>query len=224
MTDGSDLAAGVRFVMTEGDDGSPPPAPPRPTAADAVRLKTRAHRKRATALIMQEDWGDSTGARFELLEAAQMDARADVALDPLNHTSVAPQQGRGGEMVLETEANRRDKPWLIDTVRDRPDMLAADASVARLDLAAAANTLTMAVDVAETIQAANSLERMLTHQMATAHHLAMTMAAKAGDFASSIKSWDPQARQQVQSIEAARMAGSAARLMETFQRGALTLE
>jgi hypothetical protein len=107
-----------------------------------------------------------------------MDVRTDVALDPLNHTSVAPQQGRGGEMVLETETNRRDKPWLIDTVKDRPDMLAADASVARLDLAAAANTLTMAVDVAETIQAANSLERMLAHQMATAHHLAMTLAAK----------------------------------------------
>jgi hypothetical protein len=153
-----------------------------------------------------------------------MDVRADVALDPLNHTSVAPQQGRGGEMVLETETNRRDKPWLIDTVKDRPDMLAADASVARLDLAAAANTLTMAVDVAETIQAANSLERMLAHQMATAHHLAMTLAAKAGSFAGSIQSWVTHTRQQLQSIEAARMAAASARMMEAFQRGLLTLE
>jgi hypothetical protein len=96
--------------------------------------------------------------------------------------------------------------------------------MARLELASAAGTLTMAVDAAESIQAANSLERMLVHQMATAHKVAMTMAAKASDFASSIQSWDPQARQQVQSIEAARMAGSAARMMETFQRGALTLE
>jgi hypothetical protein len=65
---------------------------------------------------------------------------------------------------------------------------------------------------------------MLAHQMATAHHLAMTMAAKANDFAGGIKSWDTTTRQQVQSIEAARMAGAAARMMETYQRGLLTLE
>ncbi|WP_431268683.1 hypothetical protein [Dankookia sp. P2] len=173
---------------------------------------------------MREEWGDHTGARFELLEAAEMDARADAALDPLNHTSVAPEQGRGGEMVVESQANRRDRPWIIDTVKDRSDMLAADASVARLDLAAVANTLTMSVDAAETIQAANSLERMLAHQMATAHHLAMTLAARAGDFAGGIKSWDSTARQQLQSIEAARMAGASARMMDSFQRGLLTLE
>jgi hypothetical protein len=103
-------------------------------------------------------------------------------------------------------------------------MLAADASVARLDLAATANTLTMAVDAAESIQAANSLERMLAHQMATAHPLAMTMAAEANDFAGGIKSWDATTRQQVQSIEAARLAEAAARMMETYQRGLLTLE
>jgi hypothetical protein len=218
-----DPSVSAQFVTPETDRSSVP-APPRPSAAEAVRQKTRARRKRATASIMRDEWGDHTGARFELLEAAEMDARADAALDPLSHTSVAPHQGRGGEMVVETQANRRDRPWIIDTVKDRPDMLAADASVARLDLAAAANTLTMAVDAAESIQAANSLERMLAHQLATAHHLAMTLAARAGDFAGGIKSWDPHIRQQLQSIEAARMAAASARMMETFQRGMLTLE
>ena len=213
----------VAFAMPEPARSSVP-EPALPSAGDAVRLKTRARRKRATASIMREEWGDHTGGRFELLEAAEMDARADAALDPLNHTSIAPQQGRGGEMAVESQANRRDRPWIVDTVKDRPDMLAADASVARLDLAAAANTLTMSVDAAESIQAANSLERMLAHQMATAHHLAMTLAAKAGSFAGNIQSWDTQARQQVQSIEAARMAAASARMMETFQRGILTLE
>ena len=200
------------------------PEPALPSAGEAVQQKARARRKRVLAKVMREDWGDNTGARFETLEAAAMEAKADAALDPLNHTSVPPQQGRGGEMAIESQKNRRDRPWIVDTVKDRPDMLAADASVARLDLAATANTLTMAVDAAESIQAANSLERMLAHQMATAHHLAMTMAAKANDFAGGIKSWDTQTRQQVQSIEAARMAGAAARMMETFQRGLLTLE
>ena len=200
------------------------PEPPRLTAADAVRLKTQARRKRAMAPIMREEWDDHTGARFEEAEAAQMEARANAVLDPTNHASTPPAQGNGGEMALDSEALRQAKPWLVDTVKERPDMLAADASVARLDLAAGANTLTMAVDAAESIQAANSLERMLAHQMATAHHLAMTLAARAGDFAGGIKSWDPHTRQQLQSIEAARMASASARMMETFQRGLLTLE
>ncbi|MBL6079697.1 hypothetical protein JMJ56_16890 [Belnapia sp. T18] len=213
----------VSLIMSE-DGGSPPPAPPQPTAADAVRLKTQARRKRAMAPIMREEWADHTGARFEELEADGMEARADAILDPRNHASTPPAQGNGGEMVVESAANRRERPWLVDTVKERPSMLAADASVARLDLAAGANTLTMSVDAAESIQAANSLERMLAHQMATAHQLAMTLAARAGDFAGGIRSWDPQTRQQLQSIEAARMAAASARMMETFQRGLLTLE
>lgn len=199
-------------------------AAPPVNSGDAIRLKAQAKRKRALAPIMREEWGDRTGARFEMSEAAQMDARADAALDPLNHTSAAPRQGNGGEMVVESAENLTKRQWIVDTVRERGDMLTAEASVARLDLAAAAGSLTMAVDAAESIGAANSLERMLAHQMATAHTLAMTMAAKAADFAGSIKSWDTQTRQQVQSIEAARMAGAAARMMETFQRAALTME
>jgi hypothetical protein len=127
-------------------------------------------------------------------------------------------------MVVESSENLTKRQWIVDTVRERGDMLTAEASVARLDLTAAAGSLTMAVDAAESIEAANSLERMLAHQMATAHHLAMTMAAKAVDFAGGIKSWDNQARQQVQSIEAARMVGAASRMMETYQRALLTLD
>jgi hypothetical protein len=202
-----------------------PTAPSPTSAADAVRLKTTARRKRALATTMREDWDDLTGARFEMSEAVKMDALADAALNPLNNAGGAPQQGNGGEMVVdESKKDPTKQSWIVDTVTERGDMLNAEASMARLELASAAGTLTMAVDAAESIQAANSLERMLVHQMATAHKVAMTMAAKANDFASSIQSWDPQARQQVQSIEAARMAGSAARMMETFQRGALTLE
>jgi hypothetical protein len=52
-------------------------------------------------------------------------------------TSVPPQQGRGGEMAIESQKNRRERPWIVDTVKDRPGMLAADASVARLAGAAA---------------------------------------------------------------------------------------
>ncbi len=65
---------------------------------------------------------------------------------------------------------------------------------------------------------------MLAHQVATAHHLAMTMATKAGQFAGHVQSWDTSTRQQLQSIEAARMAAASTRMIEAFQRGLLTLE
>ncbi len=65
---------------------------------------------------------------------------------------------------------------------------------------------------------------MLAHQMAAAHTVAMQLMGKANDFLALCKSWDTTGRQQVQSIEAARMTAAGARLMETFQRASLTLE
>jgi hypothetical protein len=153
-----------------------------------------------------------------------MEARAADALDPLMHTTAPMRMGRGGEMVAATRDNLENRPWLVDVNRDRPDMLAADASVKRMELAAEANALVLGVDLAETIQAQNSAERMLAHQMAAAHSLAMKLAAKADDFLAHAQSFSSPARQQVQSIEAARCAAASARLMEAFQRGMLTLD
>jgi hypothetical protein len=200
-----------------------PTAPSLKNAGDAVRLKAAARRKRALAPVVREDWGDPVGARFEVSEAAQMDARADAMLDPAAHALEEPRQGNGGELVVESLENRQ-REWAMDTLKASPDMLNADASVARLDLAAAAGSLTMAVDMAQSIQAEKSLERALAHQAATAHKIAMQLAAKASDFAGSISAYDPLARQQVLSIEAARMAGASARMMDVYQRALLTLE
>jgi hypothetical protein len=97
-----------------------------------------------------------------------------------------------------------------------PDMLTAAASVARLDLVADAGALSVGVDAADTIQASNSLEKMLAHQMGVAHTMAMKFAADAPDELF-------EQRHPHRSIEAARMANVAARLMETYQRAALTL-
>lgn len=198
--------------------------PPTPTPEAAIRLATFARQKRAIAKTMRDDWGDPTGARFAELDADTMEQRAADGRDPHMHTTGPLTPGRGGEMVAGTKANLTDRPWLVDTVRARPDMIAAEASVKRMELAADANALVLGVDAAETIQAQNSIERMIAHELAAAHHLAMRLAAKAGDFLAHSVSFYPPARQQVQSIEAARLAASAARLMETVQRAALTIE
>ena len=105
----------------------------------------------------------------------------------------------------------------LDTANSDPDMLTAAASVARLDLVADAGALSVGVDAADTIQASNSLEKML----GVAHTMAMKFAADAQDELFGYKKFGQ--RHPHRSIEAARMANVAARLMETYQRAALTL-
>ena len=106
-----------------------------------------------------------------------------------------------------------DRPDLIDTVRSEPDRVTARASVARLELVAETGALDLAVDTADTIKARNSLEKMLAHQIAAAHGLAMKFAAKSEQMLGFVSSWDTAARQQVSSIEASRLANSAARML-----------
>jgi len=65
----------------------------------------------------------------------------------------------------------------LDTVRTRPDWLVQDASRERMELASKAGALTMGLDAVETIQARDSTEKMLMHQLAAAHSLVMRMAA-----------------------------------------------
>jgi hypothetical protein len=188
------------------------------TTIDALRLRAMASEKQA--LVNELDGCDVVAARVERREAAKMETAADafLALPP-----EAVEVGNGGELAPIVD-DAWDRPDLIDTVTRSPDLVTARASTARLTLAADAEVLDLAVDTAETIQARNSLERMLAHQLAAAHGLAMKLTAKASYFAGHVTSWDPKCRQQMQSIEAARMAGAAARMMDTFQRGLLTLD
>ena len=91
--------------------------------------------------------------------------------------------GNGGEMAIGTKAMG---PF-VDTVRERPDMLAIDASRQRMELADKADVLTLGLDAAATIKAENSLEKMLAHQMAAAHTAAMEAQAEALDLLQSLQ-------------------------------------
>ena len=62
---------------------------------------------------------------------------------------------------------------------EQPDAVTAKASMDRLKLADEVHCVPLAVDTAETIQAKNSIEKMLAHQLAAAHKLAMTLAGQA---------------------------------------------
>ncbi|HEY1877844.1 MAG TPA: hypothetical protein VGG66_10260 [Rhizomicrobium sp.] len=190
------------------------------TPEAAVKAQAKAQRKRSVAKALAKD-GDITGARFTLAEAAELNRAAAAILDPSNALVDPLVAGRGGELVVPTKENMMERPGLVDTARSDPDMLTAAASVARLDLVADAGALSVGLDAAETIQASNSLEKMLAHQMGVAHTMAMKFAADAQDELFGYKNLGQ--RHPHRSIEAARMASVAARLMETYQRAALTL-
>jgi hypothetical protein len=131
----------------------------KPTIEDAVLSQSLAGIHRAEGSVAQAD---------------AMDAAALEVLEPLAHVTGPITIGRGGEVAL---ADRNSYPGIIDTVREKQDMVTARASHARLALTG--DGLLMAVDAADSIKARNSLERMKAHQLAVLHRLGMKFAAKA---------------------------------------------
>src|SRR5262249_55592628 len=78
-------------------------------------------------------------------------------------TSTRTEIGAGRELI--DVENRWGALGVVDTVAD-PDYVTASASRERLELANEAGSLDLALDVADSIQAQDSLEKMLVHQMA----------------------------------------------------------
>lgn len=119
----------------------------------------------------------------------------------------------GGELVP-TEARLRD------TVTN-PDYVTLDASRDRLHLASQAGVLELALDVSDTIDAANSLEKMLAHQMAAVHRALMKVPVSMEDLDLQFPrelSW------QQRNVEKCRLIGAMTRLATVYQDGMLALQ
>jgi hypothetical protein len=188
------------------------------TVKDALMMSARAAVKREIADNMAER-GDYH-ASWERAEADEMDEAAGKFLDIGSHAlhvtgPVKP--GNGGEMLVVTRDLQADVPGLVDTVRERPSMLAAEASESRLRLTG--NAMVQAVDAAESINARNSLEKMLSHQLATLHRLGMLAAGKASDL---LERHGPL--NQVTSVEAVRQMNAAKAMFSTYQDGFVALD
>jgi hypothetical protein len=80
-----------------------------------------------------------------------------------------------------------------------------------------AGSVALGVDTADTWNAANSIEKMLCHQLAAAHGAAMRLIGFMNESHSSRDNRLPP-------VECARLGNTAARLIETFQTGCLTLK
>ena len=160
---------------------------------------------------------DPLAARFMRDDAAELEARAADALT----LDTPPPVGVGGELVPAGEQIKRGGNF-IDTV-ERPDAVTAAASMDRLKLAdEGIGCVALAVDTAETIQAKNSIEKMMAHQLAAAHKLAMTFAAKAQRLIEEDGSgwYRPPT---IYATEASRVANASAKMMDAYQKGTLAL-
>jgi hypothetical protein len=134
--------------------------------------------------------------------------------------------GAGGELVPASMLGDNSRALEYRSTVDRPDCVAIEASRDRLELADKAGALEMGLDLADTIQADNSVEKMLVHQMAAAHNSAMRMTALVNRRLESMANTNQLTTMQDerQNIEICRLAGTVARMMNTFQQGMLTLQ
>ncbi len=88
---------------------------------------------------------------------------------------------------------------------ERPDTIGLEASSRRLDLLADADVVSLGVDAAESINANDSLEKMLGHQLAGAHKYALKLLAlidRTND-----------------TLEKLRLTNASARMMQAYQEG-----
>jgi hypothetical protein len=164
-------------------------------------------------------------AADDLRLADEWEAQARTKQLPSTQTEI----GAGGELI--DRENRGDP--IVDTVA-HPDYVTAEASRDRLGLANQAGSLSLALDAADTIQAQDSLEKMLVHQMAMLHCGMMRATARmneeldvAGVTDPDKRETDPDKREaarEAANVRACRLAGAISRMSATYQQALLTLQ
>lgn len=140
-----------------------------------------------------------------------------------------PDVGAGGEVAranpLPEGANvaRPGNGRLViqDTLAEGATRIAEDASIRRTDLllAPSFNAVALGLDTAQSVNAANSVEKMICHQMAVAHEASLRLLDRALSYEAGGRSM-----REGDSVEACRLSNSAARLLSAFNDAALTLQ
>jgi hypothetical protein len=183
-------------------------------------MLTQAHNPRNAGKPME--WGEA-GIRASLTarrarmrrpdsseEAARNSLEEEVALRDAENALKAPDNlvAAAGEAIR--PEFRLD--FLVDRLKDQPDMIGVIASEHRVELAACVGprVAESAIDAAQTAQAANSLEKMVCHQMAAGHRVAMKLLSM------TLKETLPM-------VEIARISNAAARMMQVCQEALLTI-
>ncbi len=114
------------------------------------------------------------------------------------------------EKIAPREKSSLQESRIFDSL-ENPNTVSVAASEQRMEAAAGAGVLEAAMDVSVSMGASNSAEKMLLHQMAAAHHMAMKLVTRAAD-------------EQLPPVETARLTNAGARLMQVYQEGLLALK
>ena len=167
------------------------------TAKVAIKLRQQSLQKRATASKT-----DPIRREFDLGEARLLLVQSELLIKPSQPLS----KGLGDEIIPPVELGY---PGLEHALKE-PDLLDCDATIKRTQLADDAGVFEMAIDTAESVKAKGAVQKMLSHQLAAAHHHAMRLLGEAE------KQKDP--------IIKSKLVNASTRLIEAFSKGALTLQ
>jgi hypothetical protein len=169
------------------------------SVTDAQAMKLSAGKFRQNA-VDRKDWSpDRKETNMAMADDLESAADKYLTLDNI------PARGVGGEFIQQTG----DKSSVVCPPREKIDRVNTDASFDRLELIQKNGVLNMALDVAEAVGASNAAEQMVAHQMAATHRMSLDLMAEAANVR------DP--------IEKCRLANTAAKLMDTCQKGLLTI-
>jgi hypothetical protein len=183
-------------------------------AIERQRAAAVAHRQ--AEQYEQEGRYPAVVVEAERKRAESLEREAERYLAPTQPVTV-----KHGELARPVDPNSDDKHYAIANTLDvSPTAIALDASMYRTDLLVGSHidVLAMGIDAAESIQARNSIEKMLSHQMAAAHQASLQLVDKATGWLQKSNS-NPSAP-----TEAARLMMASAKMMQAFQQGAMTLQ
>jgi hypothetical protein len=196
-------------------EGAAQSAAPPPSLREPERKRPRAkpgHAMLGAARIRAEAHGPDPFA-----DRCEAQAREQLP-------EVQVKRGSGGELVPMEQCAQDASLVLIDTL-EKPDYVAADASRERLELLDQAGVLTSGLDTADSIEARDSLERMLAHQLAMLHASTMKLGVQLNRGLERLETYGANAdRRAAANIEACRLAGAMSRLSTTYQTGLATMQ
>ena len=169
---------------------------------EEIKSNTEAYASKLTAKKLRLKNAGETPQEYSVLDIAkELEKSAEEYLMLEDIT----ERGMGGELIYR---DNKSSSALTQNLKN-PDRITVDASIDRVELAHKNGVLSMALDTAETIGAKNSAEQMLAHQMAAMHKMSLDLMAQAGN------TRDP--------VEKCRLINCAARLMDVYQKGLITL-
>ena len=176
---------------------------------DAERIRSQVNADRQSALVPMDR------RRADELEAvARGPVPAAYRTETVGGELVPVDDGRGSKDLARSFRN---------TLAD-PDYVSTDASRDRLELLNNAGALGLGLDVADSLRADNSVEKMIAHQMGALHRSIMKMNEQLSRQLETLASVYPKGREsETNNIQAARLAGAISRMGATFNDGVRTL-